>query len=95
MVLTIGEEGAIACTADTIAQQSAFNVSNPVDRIGAGDAFDAGYIAAQLRGWSLDASLRFGNAMSALKMTIPGDLALVSLSEIEQMLAGSKLASVR
>lgn len=95
MVLTIGEEGAIACTADTIVQQSAFNVSNPVDRIGAGDAFDAGYIAAQLRGWSLDASLRFGNAMSALKMTIPGDLALVSLSEIEQMLAGSKLASVR
>lgn len=95
MVLTIGEEGAIACTADAIAQQAAFNVSNPVDRIGAGDAFDAGYIAAQLRGWSLDASLRFGNAMSALKMTIPGDLALVSPSEIEQMLAGSKLASVR
>lgn len=95
MVLTIGEEGAIACTADAIAQQAAFNVSNPVDRIGAGDAFDAGYIAAQLRGWSLDESLRFGNAMSALKMTIPGDLALVSPSEIEQMLAGSKLASVR
>lgn len=95
MVLTIGEEGAIACTAEAIEQQDSFHVAHPVDRIGAGDAFDAGYIAAQLRGLPLDAALRFGNAMSALKMTVPGDLALISPAEIEQMLAGSKLASVR
>ncbi len=95
MVLTIGEDGAIACTPEAMSQQAAFHVANPIDRIGAGDAFDAGYIAAQLRGLPLDAALRFGNAMSALKMTVPGDLALISPTEIEQMLAGSKLASVR
>jgi 2-dehydro-3-deoxygluconokinase len=95
LVLTIGEEGAIAQTANETAHQPAFNVPNPVDRIGAGDAFDAGYIAAQLRGQSLEDALRFGNAMSALKMTMTGDLALISQAEVDAVLAGAKVISVR
>ena len=66
-----------------------------MDRIGAGDAFDAGFIASQLHNKSLEDSLRYGHAVSALKMTIPGDHALITVQEVEQLMAGEKRASVR
>jgi sugar/nucleoside kinase (ribokinase family) len=37
-----------------------------VDATGAGDAFDAGFLAGILRGWPLEKSLRLGNATGAL-----------------------------
>jgi 2-dehydro-3-deoxygluconokinase len=44
-----------------------------VDSIGAGDAFDAGYLAGHL--WGLDAEqrLRVANAMGALSVATLGD----------------------
>jgi 2-dehydro-3-deoxygluconokinase len=96
VVLTLGEIGAVAATVgETIEVSQQFKVPQIVDRIGAGDAFDAGFIAAQLWGHTIEDSLNFGNAMSALKITIPGDLALVSRDEVEQLVQGAKGASVR
>ena len=97
LVMTVGENGAIAASAtrEVLHIAQPFEVPHPVDRIGAGDAFDAGFIASQLRGASLEDAMRFGHAMSALKMTIPGDYALVSMSEVEMLLGGEKRASVR
>ena len=42
---------------------------NPV---GAGDAFDAGFIAASVEGRPLPEAVRWGNAMGALKVTREG-----------------------
>jgi len=96
LVLTVGENGALAhANGHTVHVPQPFEVPQPVDRIGAGDAFDAGFIACQLNGKSLEDSLRYGHAVSALKMTIPGDHALVSVQEVEQLMAGEKRASVR
>ena len=97
LVMTVGENGAVAVTAsgEVLHVAQPFDVPHPVDRIGAGDAFDAGFIASQMRGASLEDSMRFGHALSALKMTIPGDYALVSLQEVEMLLAGERRASVR
>ena len=97
LMMTVGENGAVAASATSqvyhIAQP--FEVPHPIDRIGAGDAFDAGFIAGQMRGASLEESMRLGHALSALKMTIPGDYALVTAQEVEQLLGGEKRASVR
>ncbi|NJM42013.1 MAG: sugar kinase, partial [Anaerolineae bacterium] len=96
LVMTTGENGAVAATATAVLHVAQpFEVPHPVDRIGAGDAFDAGFIASQMHGASLAESMRFGHAMSALKMTIPGDYALVTLPEVEMLLGGEKRASVR
>lgn len=63
-------------------------VVHTVDRIGTGDAFDAGFIAGCLEG-NIARGLALGNALAALKMTIPGDYALVSRQEVEELLAGA------
>ena len=97
LVMTVGENGAVAASenGDVLHVEQPFSVPYPVDRIGAGDAFDAGFIASQIRGANLEESMRFGHALSALKMTIPGDYALVTLPEVEMLLGGEKRASVR
>jgi 2-dehydro-3-deoxygluconokinase len=96
LVLTMGESGAVAVTADErVEAPQRFKVPQIVDRIGAGDAFDAGFIAAQMWGMSLEGSLGYGNAMSALKLTIPGDLALVTKDEVDQLVGGARSASLR
>jgi 2-dehydro-3-deoxygluconokinase len=95
-VLTIGESGAIAQTnTGQLHIDQPFKVPQIVDRIGAGDAFDAGFIAGQLWDKSVEDSLLCGNALSALKLTMPGDLALVSKDELYALIGGGKSASLR
>ena len=57
-----------------------------VDRFGGGDAWAAGFFYALLQSRPLGECLGFGNAMSALQQTIPGDSALVSLAEVEDFM---------
>ncbi|MFN4294746.1 MAG: sugar kinase [Thermoflexales bacterium] len=96
LVMTLGEAGAIAQTeSQQVESPQPFKVSQVVDRIGAGDAFDAGFMAARAWGFSLEASLCYGSAMSALKLTLPGDLALFSKDELDQLVSGSLGVSVR
>jgi 2-dehydro-3-deoxygluconokinase len=66
-----------------------------IDRIGAGDAFSGGLIAARLdkRGW--EDSLRFAAAASALKHSVPGDFCLISREEVEALLKGASLRVAR
>lgn len=58
-----------------------------VDPVGGGDALCAGLITGLLEG-SLERGLQYGAALAALKQTIPGDLALVSRAEVEELVAG-------
>jgi 2-dehydro-3-deoxygluconokinase len=53
-----------------------------VDRIGAGDAFTAGFLAGFLEG-SAGKGLEQGLLMSALKMTLHGDLFRFTGEEVE------------
>lgn len=101
LLLTLGENGAIAVehrpdgVFDEVHQPQLFKIGQMVDRIGAGDAFDSGFIAARLWGRTLHDAMSYGNALSALKITIPGDLALFSRDELEALVGGAKGASVR
>ena len=59
-----------------------------VDRVGGGDSFGAGLIHGLVQGWKNQDALEFAVAASALKQTIPGDMNLVSESEVLQIVKG-------
>lgn len=66
-----------------------------VDRVGGGDAFAGGLICGLLDGKSMEASLEFAVAASALKHTLPGDFNLVSRSEVETLVGGDASGRVQ
>lgn len=55
------------------------------DRIGSGDAFAAGYIYGVLAG-DIQLGLRMGNAMAALKHSVPGDILYFDASEVMDLI---------
>lgn len=57
-----------------------------VDRIGSGDAFVAGALAGILQTDSGETAMRMGNAMAAVKCTIPGDLTVTAAREIQKIM---------
>jgi len=61
-----------------------------VDRVGGGDSFSAGLIYGYLTN-DLAFGVRFGNAFSALKHSVPGDLNWIQREEVEKLLGGSGL----
>lgn len=84
-VLTLGGEGAIASQRGEIVRRPGHKVE-VVDRIGAGDAFDAGLIWGLLNG-SIELGLERGLAMAALKMTVHGDLFRLDAGDVAALMA--------
>lgn len=84
VVVTQGDQGASAFDGKDNYEVPAFKVET-VDKIGAGDAFDTGLLCALMEGKPLDEALRYGCAVAALKMTMPGDMALVTRDEVERI----------
>jgi len=66
-----------------------------VDRLGGGDSFSAGFIYGRLVKDSYEAAVRYGNAFSALKHTMPSDFNWATLAEVESLLKGSSLRVAR
>ncbi|MFF9981764.1 sugar kinase [Streptomyces erythrochromogenes] len=71
-VLKLGARGALAATHDGEAVQDIVPVT-PVDPIGAGDAFVAGYLAGHLDGAPLPGRLRLAATCGAFAVAAPGD----------------------
>ena len=57
-----------------------------VDRIGSGDAYVAGALYGLLRFGDIESAARYGNAMAALKNTVPGDMSECDLADIEMII---------
>jgi 2-dehydro-3-deoxygluconokinase len=66
-----------------------------VDRLGGGDSFSAGFIYGYLTKKSYADAVRYGNAFSALKHSIPGDFNWATLQEVESLLKGASLRVAR
>lgn len=77
----------VAVRGDEVVRPSRSYTIQTIDRLGAGDAFAGGFLYGHLRR-DLQAAVEIGNAMLALKNTIAGDLAIVSLDDVEALLAG-------
>ncbi|MCE7948871.1 MAG: sugar kinase [Chloroflexi bacterium CFX4] len=86
VIVTDGANGAAAHAQRDAAACKAF-VVQVVERVGAGDAFAAGVICRLLEGAPLSDALSFGAALAALKLSIAGDVALVTRQEVEALIA--------
>jgi aminoimidazole riboside kinase len=84
----LGAQGAIACSTVgevMVAPAFAADLRNPV---GAGDAFNGGFISARVAGLPLAEALRWGNAVGALKVSRDGGARdQPSRAEVEALLA--------
>lgn len=80
-----GSEGALVVAPRENFFSPAFEVE-VVDTLGAGDAFNGGYIAACLVGKDLPEAVRWGNAAAALKIRKRGARALPSRKELLNLL---------
>ena len=84
-IMTRGRNGSMALAGERIYEQGIFG-SDEVGRLGGGDAFSAGFLARYLdTGGDVGEALRWGAATSALKYSMPGDLPLVTRSEVEYL----------
>ncbi len=92
-VVTAGAGGA-AWDTPRGAGSAAGHPADAVDRIGAGDAFAAGVIIGLL-GRGIEAGVKRGLAMAALKLGIYGDQLVVSADEIDAVLAAEPEREVR
>jgi len=73
VVVKLGADGSYVAGPGVREHVPAYEVE-PVDEIGAGDGFVAGFLAARLSGSDLVESARQGNAVGALATTVPGDV---------------------
>ena len=72
VVMTLGEDGAMAVdTAGTVAQTPAFRVQ-AVDTTAAGDTFAGYFLAARAAGAAMAGALRLASAAAAIGVTRPG-----------------------
>jgi 2-dehydro-3-deoxygluconokinase len=72
LVIKDGANGSRVFTNNQWYTKDAFPV-NPIDTVGAGDGYDAGYIYAFLNGFSPDERLELANGVGALVTTVSGD----------------------
>jgi len=80
---------AIAYAAGKIYDDRTYDVEI-VDRVGAGDSYTAGFIYGFLTG-DVEKGVKYGNAFSALKHSIPSDTNWATLQEVENLLKGGGL----
>lgn len=72
-----------------------YEVRDIIDRVGTGDTFAAGLIYGLLNLASPRDALEFATAASCLKHSIPGDLPLMTLSEVQALVGGSGAGRVQ
>jgi len=89
VIVTRGEEGALALQEETVHEQPTFE-ADTYDPIGTGDAFVGGFLARRLRGGDIPSALADGAATAALKRTMSGDLAVVTPGEVARVVEEGK-----
>jgi 2-dehydro-3-deoxygluconokinase len=72
VVLKLGKEGSAVLLEGSFLDQPGFEASE-VDPVGAGDAFDAGYLAGHLWDLGTEERLRVANALGAMSVATLGD----------------------
>ena len=88
VALLQGEAGSLVLEGGRLWRPSRRYTVQVVDPIGAGDAFVAGFLWATLRGRGTQAAVDAGTAVAALKCSTWGDIALVDVRDVEDLLAG-------
>jgi len=86
VAMKLGKGGCLILSKEEEIHSPAFNVK-VVDTTGAGDAFDAGFLAGIIEGWDLKRAARFANGVGALStMKVGARSALPNRREVERFL---------
>lgn len=71
---------------DCYYQEKPYENIEVVDRIGSGDAYVSGVLYGLLQYDSCEKALQFGNVVSSLKNTIPGDVLSTNINEVTRIM---------
>lgn len=92
VVVRLGADGALAIGESGALEYKPALAVDVVEAVGAGDAFNAGFLAGQLRRWDLAQSLHLGNILGGLATTVPGDVeGLPTWAEVQPYLGGEEM----
>ncbi|WP_164667718.1 sugar kinase [Virgibacillus doumboii] len=90
-VIKLGSDGAVGFSNNIKEEVSGFEV-NVVDAFGAGDAFASGFLASQLKKFSLKDSLVFATAMGALTVTMEGNIeSIPNFHKVKMFIEGNEI----
>ncbi len=87
VALTLGEQGSVVLADRVHRPTRLYPLDVVADRVGAGDAFAAGFLYGLLTRHDVQYAQDCGTALAALKCTIWGDVALVRPGELEELMA--------
>ncbi|HET8576629.1 MAG TPA: sugar kinase [Methylomirabilota bacterium] len=87
IALTLGEAGSAVLDGAAVLRPCRLYTVSVVDRVGAGDAYAAGFLWASLIGRTAQHAVDAATALAALKCTIWGDVPLTTRVELEELLA--------
>jgi sugar/nucleoside kinase (ribokinase family) len=90
VVVKNGQSGAFAWEAGRLCHEPALPVEAVVDTTGAGDVFNAGFLAARLQGLDIQTCLRWGNYCGAMSIQgVGGTSTAPTREQVVAWLAGS------
>jgi len=92
VVITLGAEGSVA-RSNKIYRGKPYP-STEINRLGAGDAFAAGFLYGYLKK-GVQAGLEYGGAMAALKFTVPLNVPVIDKEDVHDLLKGVKEEVIR
>jgi sugar/nucleoside kinase (ribokinase family) len=92
VIARLGSDGALVVGPGEVFNYPAFQVE-VVDTLGAGDAFNGGFICASLEGQNLLESVCWGNAVAGMKISKKGARALPSRKDLIQFLDQNRTRS--
>ena len=82
-------------TNETAYFSKTYEIKNIVDRVGGGDSFGAGLIYGLSNNMSVQDTLEFATAASALKHSIEGDFNMVNINEVKTLMSGNASGRVQ
>lgn len=84
-----GSDSVLAFSENSLITREVFNIS-PIDSIGAGDAFNTGFIYGIVNEQSLDKALEYGNAVAGYKLLGYGARHLPNEQELDEFILKQK-----
>lgn len=83
VLITLGEEGCYLRTSSLGKMVPGYKSFKAIDRTGAGDSFNAAFIAGFIKGWGLEKCVKFGNLVAGVSVTRIGARSTPTVKELK------------
>ncbi len=94
IAVTMGSPGAVCIHRGRVYSEPPYPAVE-VDRVGTGDAFASGFLFGYLEGKDWPLCLKSGNALAAIAYSLPGDLAITTRDELDDLVARGGRADIQ